>query len=179
MGLDGGLITQRPDMVKTKNNAQARAEDSQRSSSYSKSCWIECALTGSPLQVPILVSKFGTFFNKKEALNAIAEGTVPNRIKYIKNVKNLKEVDLLGFPNLLEYVCPVSGKSPSPGTQDSWVIIFKCGHLFLENSLVQLNTHVCPICGTEFTEDDLVNVTNPKKTHHKQHKTEETANEKE
>ncbi|KAH0794037.1 protein RTF2 [Histomonas meleagridis] len=167
MGLDGGLITHRPDMVKTKNNTQARVENSQRSSSYSKSCWVECALTGSPLHAPILVSKFGTFFNKNDALNAIAEGTVPNRIKYIRHLKNLKEVDLLGFPNLLEYVCPVSGKSPSPGTQDSWVIIFKCGHLFLEYSLVQLNTHVCPICGAEFTEDDLINVTNPKKTHHK------------
>lgn len=159
MGLDGGLKTHRPEMVQTKNIEQSRTVEAAKSQSFSNYCWTECSLTGSPLESPILVSKQGTFFNKEPLLRSIANHCVPKRLSYAKKLKNLKEIDLIGAKNLLEYTCPISGKSPSKGTKEIWIVLFKCGHLFLESSLKQIgNEKICPICGEAFEDDDVIEV---------------------
>ena len=161
MGLDGGLKTHRPEMVQTKNVEQTRNLESIKSQSYSDSCWTECSLTGMPLQSPILVSNHGTLFNKESVLNSIINHSIPKRLSYIKKMKNMKEIDLMGAKNLLEYVCPISGKSPSKGTKEMWIVLFKCGHLFLESSLKQIGCEkTCPVCGEAFDDNDIIEINN-------------------
>lgn len=159
MGLDGGCVLKRPDMVRTKQAAARRKEQKERNIGFSNCCWLQCTLTGCPLENPIVVSIKGQFFNRSSILEALLDNSLPKRLHYLRQKRNWKEVDLLGANNLVSYACPISRKSPSPGTVDSWVVIFKCGHLFLEESLKQVKAHECPVCGMKFEDSDVVNVT--------------------
>ena len=156
MGLDGGCVLKRPDMLKKSTKGTRRDNDRQRAAEYARCSWTICALTGESLIAPIVVSRHGQFFNRHSILDAILDNSLPKRLRYLRKQKNWKEVDLLGAETLTQYVCPVSSKTPNPGTVDSWVVLFKCGHLFLEEALKQLQANKCPICGCEFDKDDVI-----------------------
>ncbi|OHS94487.1 hypothetical protein TRFO_11110 [Tritrichomonas foetus] len=159
MGLDGGCLLKRPDMVAKTPTADRRMDRKERNAEFARCCWTLCTLAGEPLQIPVVVSKKGQFFNQNSIMNALLEGSLPKRLRKLKKKSYWKEVDLLGAKNLVEYVCPVSGKSPTPGTVDSWIVIFKCGHIFLEIALKQLKVHECPVCGCKFESSDVINIT--------------------
>lgn len=159
MGLDGGVILKRPDMLKAKTTENDREEKKERNAGLSLSCWQQCTLTGEPLEGCIVVSKKGQFFNRKAILEALTDETLPKKLNFLKKKKNWKEIDLLGANSLLEYVCPISSRSPCPGTVDSWVVLFKCGHMFIEDSLKHIKTNECPVCGCKYEETDLISVT--------------------
>lgn len=164
MGLDGGNISSRPDMVKVVDLTQERRTELERAAEYSHSFWTTCGLTGSPLKSNILVSRKGTLFDKESVLSAICDDTIPPRLSYLKHVKKLVTLDLRGAANLISYVCPISNQSPSPGTNKIWKVISPCGHLFTEESLLVLPDHKCPICGHEYTEKDLITLSTVKRT---------------
>jgi hypothetical protein len=150
MGADGGVITTRQDMVQRPGTSANSEAERERQVSISKSRWSECALTGMPLVSPIVIAKNGFFFNKSDLLEAIASRTVPRSLKKIVRKGEIRELDLLGSKSLLAYSCPLSAKSPSPGTVDPWVVFFDCGHLFHGPSLHVMASAECPVCGREF-----------------------------
>lgn len=157
MGLDGGLITKRPDMIPKSKLKDKIAAQRERQEAYSASYWTNCALSGMTLKAPILISISGAIFNKEEVLRTILEKTIPKKLSYLKHKKYLKEIDLRGASCLIEYVCPLSSKSPTPGTRDSYVLLWKCGHLFFKPSFDALcKDMVCPICGQKNEDCDLV-----------------------
>ena len=164
MGLDGGNISTRPDMVKSVNLNKERQTELERAAEFAQSYWTSCALTGSELGSEILVSKKGTLFNKKDVLAAIVDQTIPTRLKYLKHIKKLVSLDLRGAANLVSYVCPISNQSPSPGTNTIWQVISKCGHLFTKDSLIILSDHKCPICGQEYSDSDLITLSTVEQT---------------
>jgi hypothetical protein len=150
MGADGGVITTRQDMVQTSStNSEAERE---RQASISQSHWSECALTGLPLISPIVVAKTGFFLNKGDLLEAIASKTLPKNLRNPARKGGICELDLLGSKTLLSYSCPLSGKSPSPGTVDPWIVLFECGHLFHGPSFREIGMAECPVCGKPLTD---------------------------
>jgi hypothetical protein len=152
MGADGGVITTRQDMVRTAETSAHASAERERQASLSKSHWNECALTGLPLHSPIIVAKSGFFFNKTDLFEAIASKTLPRRLRALTRKGAIRELELLGSPSLVNYVCPLSAKSPSPGTTDPWIVLFKCGHLFHGPSFHEIGPTECPICGTALTD---------------------------
>lgn len=142
-------------MVKKSSNNE-RNDERERANAFSMSYWTECSLSGSELHAPILVAPNKSLFNKEDVLQAILNHTIPKRLRFIKKLKNMTELNLGGAKNLVSYMCPISGKSPSPGTVDLWVVIKPCGHVFLRESLVQIKAHECPVCSKEFQEDDIL-----------------------
>lgn len=157
MGLDGGLITTRQDMT-TKSTKKTRQEiEKEKNESNADSYWKMCALTGLLLQAPILISRSGSIFRKEDVLEAIVKKILPKRFKYLKHLKNSKEVDLRGANTLLEYVCPLSSKSPIPSSKESFVFLFSCGHLFCKDAFdLMCSDHVCPICGNKTDTSDII-----------------------
>ena len=154
MGADAGVITTRQDIVKRK----ARRQKGECEAAQSQAKWSECALTGTPLKAPIVVTRNGCFFNKEELLEAIASRTLPRRFRFASKMKLLREVELLGASSLLEYRCPLSSKSPTPGTVDSWIVLFGCGHFFHGPSFHELKLKECPVCGKSCEEGDVVEI---------------------
>jgi hypothetical protein len=161
MGADGGVITTRRDMVAGERHRQSGPAENERErqSSLSHSHWTECVLTGCPLASPILVDRNGRFFKKAEFLEAIADKTLPKKFNFARRKNCVRELNLLGAGSLIEYSCPLSGKSPSPGTRDSWIVLFGCGHLFHAGSFAEIGMEECPVCGAKFDRADVVDVT--------------------
>ena len=168
MGLDGLMKPKRVEMIEEKNTARSNAisAEIQRARDYNNSFWTEDPLSGMELAVPIYATKKGLLFNKMSLLEAIANNTLPKTYSRLKKKKNLKEIDLLGAPNLLKYTCPITSKSPSPNTVEIWVVIWKCGHIFNRVGLERLKLTNCPICGVEFTKDDLIVLSSTEQTKH-------------
>jgi hypothetical protein len=147
MGADGGVITTRQDMVQKQKRSASSEAERERHASLAQSHWTECTLTGLPLKSPILVSKNGSFFNKAPVLEAIASKTIPRNMRHLRQRDAMRELDLLGSQSLGAYRCPLSEKSPGPGTTDSWIVLFECGHLFHGPSFRELAMAECPVCG--------------------------------
>jgi hypothetical protein len=160
MGADGGVITTRQDMVHGRSQSRANSDiERERRSAVANAIWGECALTGTPLKSPVVVSRAGQFFNKQDLFEAIAAKTLPKRFRSLAKSSQRKELDLLGTHSLLEYHCPLSNKSPSPGSSDTWVVLFNCGHFFHGPSFRELGIEDCPVCGAKFTPEDVLSIT--------------------
>jgi hypothetical protein len=104
------------------------------------------------------VDRNGRFFNKADVLEAIAEKTLPKRFNFARRKNCVRELNLLGAGSLIEYSCPLSGKSPSPGAKGSWIVLFGCGHLFHADSFAEIGTDECPVCGSKFERADVIDV---------------------
>ena len=162
MGLDGGCITGRSDMVFKSNKKNLENQEKDRIFSESLSYFLNCSLSGKDLTSPILISKDGRLFNKEDFLIAQSENQIPNIFSKYKNMKGLRELDLLDFKNLINYKCPLSQKTPNPGTNDLFTCIFKCGHIFHKDSLKKLNSNTCPHCGKLFFDRHLIDLNTKK-----------------
>ena len=157
MGIDGGFIPKRTDILPSESRNEREAVNRERTSSYSSSYWTICALSGMPLKSPIFVSITGAIFNKEEVLSAILNNLIPKKLSYLKHLKYLKEIDLQGADSLIHYVCPLSNRSPSEGTTDVFIMLWKCGHLFLKSTFESIcKDHICPICGEKAEDNEII-----------------------
>lgn len=156
MGLDGGFISGRTEMVNSAKELSRSRTERQRADAFLGSYYTNCNLTGVKLTNKILISKSGSIFDKKEVLDAINSGSIPKAYSYLNKLKYVKELDLLGASSLQSYTCPLSNKSPNQSTNSEFVFIFKCGHLFHNGAFKQANCKECPICGSSFSDEDLI-----------------------
>ena len=157
MGIDGGFIPKRNDILPNESRNERESVNRERNSSYSASYWTICALSGVPLRAPIYISITGAIFNKEDVLSAKLRNLIPKKLSYLNHMKYLKEADLQGADSLIHYVCPLSNRSPSSGTNDVFVMLWKCGHIFLKSSFEAIcKDHVCPICGQKAENDELI-----------------------
>lgn len=95
-------------------------------------------------------------FNKVDILEAIANKTVPNKMRSAARGSMLVDVDLRGAKDVLSYECPLSGKSPSTGSSESWVVVEKCGHMFHRPSFLELKITECPVCGVTIDSEGVI-----------------------
>jgi hypothetical protein len=131
----------------------------ERRTAFANALWTECALTGTPLKSPIILTRSGQFFNKQDLFEEIAAKTLPKRFASLSKSAQRRELDLLGSSSLLEYHCPLCNKSPSPGTSDAWIVLFCCGHLFHGSSFRELGLDECPVCNAKFSAEDAIMIT--------------------
>ena len=151
MGLDGGMKTNRTDMVKPISDSVRNNEKKVKKGVSSKSYWTESKENGSDLTSNIMCSKRGDFVNSSD----IDHNNPQNKKKYVS-------IDLLGANGILEYVCPLSQSTPSPSSPKKFVCLFGCGHIFeyeTFNIVLERNERVCPICGKPILGSDLVILT--------------------
>ena len=164
MGLDGGFISGRTEMVNSTQERSRSSAERQRLDSVLNSYYNNCCLTGVKLTNKILISRSGSIFDKKEVLDAINSDSIPKSYSYLKKLKYVKEADLRGAADLQSYTYPLSNKSPNHISNSEFVFIFSCGHIFHKGAFEQARCEECPICGTKYSKDDLVQLS-PSKDH--------------
>jgi hypothetical protein len=86
MGNDGGSISHRTEMVKTKQKEE-RKDNFEMARAKSRFC----AMTKEPLREPIAVCKMGMLYNKEEIIKRLIEKTIPRAFRHIKKLKDVKE----------------------------------------------------------------------------------------
>ena len=157
MGIDGGFIPKRNDIIPKNAKAEETVRRRERDAANAESYWTICAISGLPLKSPILISITGLIFNKEDLLSAIVNNNIPHKLSYLKHMKFLKEPDLGGATSLITYVCPLSNRSPSPKSQDIFVMLWKCGHIFLKSSFDAIcKDRICPLCGEKAEDTEMI-----------------------
>jgi hypothetical protein len=102
MGGDGGSIPGRQDLVYTKKRGEQKDKDFHRI--YK---WQHCAIKQEPLKRPIVSCELGKLYNKESILQMLIDkGEKPTNAAHIRNLKDVKELDLTDNPSF-------KGKDPS------------------------------------------------------------------
>lgn len=125
MGLDGGTIPKRIEMVKT-----AKKPEKIDSSTQTYTQWHFCVLGKEPLQKPIASCRFGRLYNKenliKYLINKKTFGDGEKICPHIKNLKNVVTLNLMDNPakknemsshtpnnsnqKISDFICPITQK---------------------------------------------------------------------
>ncbi|XP_044764822.1 replication termination factor 2 [Coccinella septempunctata] len=164
MGCDGGTIPRRDELVKTKQKPEQKDKDSELIFQ-----WRCCALTQEPLQSPIVMCGLGKLYNKVSLIEALLnKSSMPVEISHIKNLKDIKELNLTPNPSYKEeevkeksstigpspFICPVIGLEMTGKFR--FVSIWSCGCVFSERALKQIDIKICHKCQQPFEPDDVV-----------------------
>lgn len=151
-------------MIKCINNLQ-KDKDAER-----EFRWLHCALTQERLQEPIVMCGLGRLYSKQNVIEALLEkDKKPEVIKHIKNMKDIKQLNLTPNPAYTEedkteglldtrhapYLCKLIGLEMSGKFR--FVALWSCGCVMSERALKQIKStaSVCPLCQTPFTVDDV------------------------
>ncbi|KAG5676190.1 hypothetical protein PVAND_006039 [Polypedilum vanderplanki] len=157
MGCDGGTIPRRDELVRLKKKPETKDKDAERL--YR---WRHCALTQQKLQQPIVMCGLGRLYSKQSVIEQLLEKEkMPEACAHIKNLKDVKDLRLTANPAYsaedeknAPFICALIGLEMSG--QFRFVALWTCGCVFSERALKQLNTNVCSVCQTPYTEQDIV-----------------------
>lgn len=164
MGCDGGTIPRRDELVRVKKKPETKDKDSALAFQ-----WRCCAITQQTLQEPIVVDGLGRLYSKVSLIEALLnKETMPESAKHIKNLKDVKNLNLTPNPvhntadkkggatetSSAPYICPVIGLEMSGKFR--FVAIWSCGCVFSERALKEVPTITCHKCQKAFTTDDVV-----------------------
>ncbi|OHS93497.1 Protein RTF2 like protein [Tritrichomonas foetus] len=181
----GGNISSRKDMiVETVDKKFIEQGELEKKNDFLRSYWTNCALTGDSLTTPIVVTRTGHLMNKISLVEAMLRKKLPKEYRFIRSLKDVSEIDLLGEKSLNSYVCPLSQRKPAVSTSRQFLFVWKCGHIFDSEALKYLekeqeiinendksensekienpnNDEVCevrkcPICGAEYEACDII-----------------------
>jgi len=156
MGATGGSIANRADMIHQSNKKEKMLQEVERESTYSKSFWTTCTLTGEDLEAPIVVTKSGQLINKLPLVEAMLTKNLPSHLKDIKSLKLVKDLDLRGKKTPTTYVCPLSSVSPYYGVGGSFLFLWECGHMFEESKFRSFAPTECPICSMKINDKKII-----------------------
>lgn len=165
MGCDGGTIPRRDELVRVKKKPEAK--DKEADLAFRWKC---CAITQETLQEPIVTCHLGKLYNKMSLIEALLDrSTLPESCKHIKNLKDVKQLNLTKNPEFKKdgskkdgspddknspYICPVLGLEMSGKFR--FVAIWSCGCTFSERALKEIGTKNCHKCTKPFEDDDVV-----------------------
>jgi len=161
MGCDGGTIPRRDELVRVKKKAETKDKESELNFQ-----WRCCAITQQPLQEPIVACHLGKLCNKESVINALLDkDTLPTTMRYIKNLKDIKTLNLTKNPAYSEdndgetnscapYICPVIGLEMSGKFR--FVALWTCGCVFSERALKEISTKTCHKCQKPFESSDVI-----------------------
>lgn len=174
MGCDGGTVTNRRDLI-VKTHSETAAHPTAETDATS-SQWTMCSLSSEPLREPIVCDAVGRLYNKETVLRAILERRLPKEKAAYLSLKTLIPVLFssntdcpsggssssssegssssgLFARRLFPYMCPVS-MQPIGLKNGRFVLVRKCSHVFSEKCLKELSLKSCPVCGSEWNDDD-------------------------
>ncbi|XP_072393892.1 replication termination factor 2 [Diabrotica undecimpunctata] len=165
MGCDGGTIPRRDELVKVKKKPEAKDKNAELAFK-----WRCCFITQEVLQEPIVVCHLGKLYSKMSLIEALLDrSSLPESIKYIKSLKDVKDLKLTPNPEFLKdegkkegsldnraapYICPVLGLEMSGKFR--FVAVWSCGCVFSERALKEIGTKNCHKCTKPFEDDDIV-----------------------
>uniref|UniRef100_A0AC35TQP6 Replication termination factor 2 n=1 Tax=Rhabditophanes sp. KR3021 TaxID=114890 RepID=A0AC35TQP6_9BILA len=170
MGADGGTIPKRCELVKTKK----RDEKIDKNVVLALK-WKICQLTQEKLRKPVAIDKLGRLYNKEALFDAMLSKSLAKseETKHIKKMKDIKEANLTDNNtyvdkmdkggssidhNETQFMCPVTSL-PMNGFY-KFFINWKCGCVFSEKAVKEVQSDACHVCGGEYHVDDLI-VINP------------------
>lgn len=165
MGCDGGTIPRRDELVKVKKKPEAKDKDAELAFK-----WQCCTITQELLQNPIVVCHMGKLYSKMALIEALLDrSTLPKSLKYIKSLKDVKDLNLTPNPEYnaderkkegaidhraVPYICPVLGLEMNGKYR--FVALWSCGCVFSERALKEIGTHNCHKCTKPFEDEDVV-----------------------
>ncbi|KAK2723679.1 replication termination factor 2-like [Artemia franciscana] len=168
MGCDGGTIPRRDELVITKKRPERKDKDAEL---FFR--WRMCALSQTPLQEPVVTCPLGRLYNKEAVLQKMidrASGTSADAVAHIKNMKDIKVVNLTPNPSFKRqsadkgdvyidrsvspYICPVVGIEMNG--KFKFIALWSCGCVLSEKSIKEMKTDICHKCQKPFLEDDII-----------------------
>ncbi|KAK5578862.1 hypothetical protein RB653_008537 [Dictyostelium firmibasis] len=182
MGLDGGTIPTRCELVKTKKK-EVKVFDKDQVD-YGK--WFLCSLAQNTLSEPIVIDDLGNLFNKDNILEALLNGTLETskNFSHIRSLRSIYTVNFSSNPahekdsSVSPWLCPIT-KLEVGSSSYKFKILKTCGHVFSEKSFKELlnddnnnNTTTtkkeidkskndqlsCFLCSKEYTTNDLITI---------------------
>lgn len=165
MGCDGGTIPKRDELVRTKKKPEQIARDVEIDAK-----WKHCALSQEPLRPPIMACELGRLYNKESILEYLLDKSIYDSAAHIRTLKDAHTLNLTENPafkedgpdkgdayidrQMAKYICPVVGLEMNGRYR--FVYLLKCGCVFSERALKELQNEGCSKCGTLFTKDDVI-----------------------
>ncbi|CAH0558727.1 unnamed protein product [Brassicogethes aeneus] len=165
MGCDGGTIPRRDELVKVKKKPETKDKDAELAF-----LWQCCTITQEILQKPIVVCHMGKLYSKMALIEALLDrSTLPEGSKYIRNLKDVKDLNLTPNPEFnaderkkegaidhraVPYICPVLGLEMNG--KHRFVALWSCGCTFSERAYKEIGTKNCHKCTKPFEDDDVV-----------------------
>lgn len=165
MGCDGGTIPRRDELVRVKKKPETK--DKEADLAFKWKC---CAITQETLQEPIVTCHLGKLYSKLALIEALLDrSTLPLSCKHIKNLKDVKQLNLTKNPAYeadkskqdgtpdekgAPYICPVLSLEMSGKFR--FVALWSCGCVFSERALKEIGTKNCHKCTKPFEDDDVI-----------------------
>lgn len=134
MGNDGGSIPKRVDLVKTK-----RERVIGNKKTILKERFKSCAFTNQRLKPPVVVCRRGFIFNKESLLKSIIKKDLPEELKYIRKLKDIRDVKIsanLNKNSNYPLICPLTGKELNG--INNFICNWNCGCLLFEKMMFAL-----------------------------------------
>jgi len=165
MGCDGGTIPKRDELVRTKKKAEQKDKVSELNFK-----WRHCAISQEPLVSPVVACRLGKLYNKDKLIMGLLEGTIPENLKHIKSLKDVKELNLTENPSfkkgeadkgdsyidhqLAPYICPLIGLEMNG--KFKFCFVWTCGCVISERALKEIKSKTCVKCQKPYDSDDVV-----------------------
>ncbi|RNA40280.1 RTF2 -like protein [Brachionus plicatilis] len=172
MGCDGGTIPRRDELVRTKKKKAVASKEVKAGAR-----WNYCHLSQLPLQKPVVVDQLGNLYNKDKLIEYMLDRSkYENGPEYIKNLKDIKELNLTPNPsfdsnkqengdesntiNKTQWICSITGLEMNGSFK--FFCLFSCGCVFSERSYKSINptSLKCIRCEKSYSENDLI-ILNP------------------
>ncbi|KAN0024569.1 hypothetical protein ACTFIV_008977 [Dictyostelium citrinum] len=142
MGLDGGTIPTRCELVKTKKK-EVKVFDKDQVD-FGK--WFLCALAQNTLSEPIVLDDLGNLFNKDNVIEALLNGTLETS-KNFSHIRSLRSIYTINFSSnpahekdssVSPWLCPIT-KIEVGSSSYKFKFLKTCGHVFSEKAFKELN----------------------------------------
>ncbi|KAN0039097.1 hypothetical protein ACTA71_001291 [Dictyostelium dimigraforme] len=180
MGLDGGTIPARCELVKTKKK-EVKVFDKDQVD-FGK--WFLCALAQNTLSEPIVVDDLGYLFNKDNVIEALLNGSLETskNFSHIRSLRSIYSVNFSSNPayekdsSVSPWLCPIT-KIEVGSSSYKFKFLKTCGHVFSEKAFKELNNDgssssnnnnnnkkeeidslSCFLCSKEYTTNDLITI---------------------
>ncbi|KAF6027836.1 RTFDC1 [Bugula neritina] len=160
MGLDGGTIPTRGELVQVKKKPEQKDK---HSDTHHK--WNNCTITQLPLELPVVLCHLGMLFNKSSILEFLLGKLKLEKCLNFQHIESLKDVCELNLTlnrssskdsSSSDFVCPVTGLEMNG--KHRFVCIWQCGCVVSERALKEVPSTACYKCGKQYITNDLVHI---------------------
>ncbi|XP_067935755.1 replication termination factor 2-like isoform X2 [Watersipora subatra] len=160
MGLDGGTIPTRGELVQVKKRPEQKdkAADTLHK-------WSNCTITQTPLHKPIVICQLGMLFNKSSILELLLGKSTASKCKEMKHIESLRDVKELQLTDNMSkgesdapYICPITGLEMNG--KHKFICLWRCGCVLSERGMKEVKSMQCHKCGIDYTSTDIV-IINP------------------
>uniref|UniRef100_M4BR49 Uncharacterized protein n=1 Tax=Hyaloperonospora arabidopsidis (strain Emoy2) TaxID=559515 RepID=M4BR49_HYAAE len=155
MGNDGGVIAVKRKFMRHAN-VKTRGEKADVDALRLEKART-CALSSQPLQEPVVACRLGNLLNKQTVIEHLLAKSMPKHLAHISSLQDVVTCRLTRVKadeDARGWCCPIT-MVEFTGKQ-AFVVLLKCGCVLSERALKAVAASECLVCGTSFTELDVV-----------------------